>query len=129
MLGRARASNCPCRNLQTPPTRCGVFALTWPAYILVSTVFSRSGPVTAFARCPRPNTGKQWIDPPPLSVNSSRPTTTKRSPATDSATYAVADVSGLWGVDHSQDLQLHSGRQHLELSTPPTEQDRDLVNL
>jgi hypothetical protein len=25
--------------------------------------------------------------------------------------------------------QLHSGRQHLELSTPPTEQHRDLVDL
>ena len=46
-----------------------------------------------------------------------------------SATEAIADVCGLRGVDHSNDLQLDPRRQQIEQSAPATEQHRDLVDL
>src|SRR5215218_5409901 len=49
------------------------------------------------------------------------------TPSTGSATDAVAQVCGLRRVDHPNDLQLHAGRQHLELPTAAPEQHRDLM--
>jgi hypothetical protein len=56
-------------------------------------------------------------------------TTTRRPLAAGSATDAVADVGGIRRVDHPNDLQLDTRRQHLEQPTATAEQHRDLVNL
>jgi hypothetical protein len=58
-----------------------------------------------------------------------RPTTTKEALTIESAADTVTDVCGLWSVDHSNDLQLDSRRQHLEKSATAPEQHRNLVNL
>ena len=57
-----------------------------------------------------------------------QPTTTEPW-STGSATDTVADVGGVRRVDHSNDFQLDSRRQHLEQPTPTTEQHRDLADL
>jgi hypothetical protein len=44
------------------------------------------------------------------------------------ATDAVVDVCGLRRVDHPNDLQLDTRRQHLEQPPATTEQHRDLVD-
>ena len=49
--------------------------------------------------------------------------------STGSAADAVADVGGLWCVDHPNDLQLDARPQHLEQPTTATEQHWDLVDL
>jgi hypothetical protein len=49
--------------------------------------------------------------------------------STGSATDAVAEVGGLRGVDHPNDLQLDTRHQHLKQPTATTEQHRDLMDL
>jgi hypothetical protein len=46
-----------------------------------------------------------------------------------SATNTVADVGGLWRVNHPHNLQFDARRQHVEQSTSAAEQQRDLTDL